>query len=339
MTEIKTETTKETTTAPKKGNKKIWLYAMIIVLLVGVSIPVFQVVMKNASYNKAVAALEAKDYATAINGFQELGDYKDSPEQLKEAKYQKATAALEEQDYTIAIVNFEELEDYKDSAAQLTEAKYEKYVKDVSSGIYDTSPGIGDYKDVLKYQAYAKGMKQWDFTNDCGSYRAIQYFREASGILDADEKANALAADMKWLVGTWKGKTYDQNVSAYYSIKENGTLINSFGDVPASSDDYDFYYLTKLHLNKDNADYINKKHGKNMHVSGGDGIVCFLVNYSHDNSDIKKLIDDSNELILPMAKNSGFTTIRFDSYKHFEAMYTKAKSTPVPDKNDIDLTK
>ncbi len=52
------ETTKATTPPPKKSNKKkMWIYAVIVVLLVGVSIPVFQVVMKNASYNKSVAAL------------------------------------------------------------------------------------------------------------------------------------------------------------------------------------------------------------------------------------------------------------------------------------------
>lgn len=77
------------------------------------------------AYNTAVALAEAGQYDEAIAAFTELGDYKDSAEQIEQIKdsaeqerettYNQAVTLWENGEFDEAYAAFEELGDYKDS--------------------------------------------------------------------------------------------------------------------------------------------------------------------------------------------------------------------------------
>ena len=99
-----------------KATKKITVSAICAVVIITVGIFAFQAISKSNDYKAAVAALDSKDYASAIDGFTALGDYKDSKEQIKEVLYRQGKDYYEQGKYSIAFTTFSQISDYKDSA-------------------------------------------------------------------------------------------------------------------------------------------------------------------------------------------------------------------------------
>ena len=82
----------------------------------------------NASlYKQAVSDYEEHNYSEAIEGFRELGDYKDSADLLIESEnalaYEQAVSDLQDQNFAAAVKAFKELGDYKDSADRFVETE------------------------------------------------------------------------------------------------------------------------------------------------------------------------------------------------------------------------
>lgn len=84
---------------------------------------------KKGRYNQAKSALDAGRFDAAIEGFKELGDFEDSPEQIKECIYQKGQmyfgyiSDIRSLGYCDdAIACFEEVISYKDSKAMIEKA-------------------------------------------------------------------------------------------------------------------------------------------------------------------------------------------------------------------------
>lgn len=110
------------------------------------------------AYNAAVALAEAGQYNEAIAAFTELGDYKDSAEQISETTYNQAVALFEAGKYDKAISIFTELGNYKDSVEQIAniqnqqlEEQYQAAVALLENGEYEKARDeftlLGDYKD------------------------------------------------------------------------------------------------------------------------------------------------------------------------------------------------
>ena len=87
-----------------------------LVLVVSVVSSFFE---NRAAYRDATALAEAGEYEQAIEAFEALEDYKDSPEQVLATKYAMGLARLEEGKFRQAEEIFTELGDYQDSAEQL----------------------------------------------------------------------------------------------------------------------------------------------------------------------------------------------------------------------------
>ena len=87
-----------------------------LVLVVSVVSSFFE---NRAAYRDATALAEAGEYEQAIEAFEALEDYKDSPEQVLATKYAMGLARLEEGKFSQAEKIFTELGDYQDSAEQL----------------------------------------------------------------------------------------------------------------------------------------------------------------------------------------------------------------------------
>ncbi|MGN1025100.1 MAG: trypsin-like peptidase domain-containing protein [Faecousia sp.] len=153
--------TGNTSGGTEKGlNKKLILAAAIaipVLLVAALLIP--GVVEKRDAYRSAVALMEAGEYDSAVTAFEQLGNYKDSPEKINETKYSKAAALLESGQYDEAIAVFSELEGYSDSAEQIQYARNEK---DYAAALalleaenYEEArtafAALGDYRDAAQY--------------------------------------------------------------------------------------------------------------------------------------------------------------------------------------------
>lgn len=113
----------ETTVKKKKTGLIIGLIAAVVILAAAAYV-VIAVVMPAKAYSKAEDLLDAGDYEDAIAAFAELGDYKDSAEQILACKYAWAEDLADDEDYEAAIELFEELDDYKKSEKKLQDCQY-----------------------------------------------------------------------------------------------------------------------------------------------------------------------------------------------------------------------
>lgn len=107
------------------------------------------------AYNAAVALAEAGQYDEAIAAFTELGDYKDSAEQINETTYNQAVTLLESENYDEAISIFTKLGNYKDSANQVEHAinlqTEVALLNDYRTAIdlLNTEPGTKEYYEAV----------------------------------------------------------------------------------------------------------------------------------------------------------------------------------------------
>lgn len=117
----------------------------LVIILLCCALLLFFYLTSYPKYVLAGAYKTVNAFSSAINIYQELGDYKDSRIKLKECQYQKGISRKEEGDFKNAAKAFEAAEDYKDSEQQ--KAVMEKLV------IKNSSPGhtvyIGKSKWVI----------------------------------------------------------------------------------------------------------------------------------------------------------------------------------------------
>ena len=146
-----------------KKTKKIAMIAapiVVVAIVAAVLISNFVKVQQEEAarleaYNAAVALAEAGQYEEAIAAFTELGDYKDSAEQINETTYNQAVALLESENYDEAISIFSKLGNYKDSANQFehaidlqTEAALLNDYQ-TAKDLLNTEPGTKEYYEAV----------------------------------------------------------------------------------------------------------------------------------------------------------------------------------------------
>lgn len=105
-------------------------------------------------YNRAQKYLTSEKYDDAIDAFDKLGKYKDSPEKKRESIYHKALFLMNEGNYDEAISLFFSIEAYKDAETKRMEAVYCKAEKLLGEGEYETAKylfySIPSYNDSLE---------------------------------------------------------------------------------------------------------------------------------------------------------------------------------------------
>ena len=111
--------------------------------------------LKECDYQWYKQQLEQGNCSTdVLNGFEELGDYKDSTELIKEAKYQRAIQFMNDGEYYSAYRLFDLVGDYKDEADNATEMKYLYAKQKIEAGEYISAKNfltaLGDYKDSVE---------------------------------------------------------------------------------------------------------------------------------------------------------------------------------------------
>jgi tetratricopeptide (TPR) repeat protein len=117
---------------------------------------------RKTDYDKATALMDAGDYASALEAFSVLGDYKDSADMAAEcdraARFNEAVALMESGEYEEALQTFGGLTGYRDSnsrAAECSDAilqmEYDEANTFCLSGNYEKAASLyrelGDYRD------------------------------------------------------------------------------------------------------------------------------------------------------------------------------------------------
>lgn len=97
------------------------------------------VVVSQAVYDKAAAALESRAFDDAQVLFEALGNYKDSLELVRKSKYLKASAAMENGEYETAIELFSSVQSYEDASSLRDLCSYRLACEQFEQGDYSTS--------------------------------------------------------------------------------------------------------------------------------------------------------------------------------------------------------
>ena len=186
----------------KRKPEKNAIIAPIAAVLIVATILISNVVKKNQeeavrleSYNTAISMVEAGRYDEAIAIFSDLGDYKDSVQQIELAEiaildeqnakaYANATALMEDGQYKQAKDIFEKLGEYQDSQEMVvvlselieSEAKEEDYqtaLQLLSNNNYTNNSqvgrlltNLGEYKDSVSILQSFDYLKQGNSAND-----------------------------------------------------------------------------------------------------------------------------------------------------------------------------
>lgn len=116
------------------------------------------------------------EYLSAINTFEELGDYKDSPSLLKSANYQYADYLVKQKDFKYAITIFESLGNYKDSKSRIEEVK--QYQIDAIHQLLESGDYEGAENAYLALDNYETSpLSKDDFIiTENGSNKSIDVF-------------------------------------------------------------------------------------------------------------------------------------------------------------------
>lgn len=207
----------------KKMKKIALIVTPIAVVAIIAGAIISNSMQKSSAYQDAVALMESGEYDAAVAAFEELGDYKDSAEQISNVRYTEALELVQEGRYDDAISIFTELGDYKDSTEQITntqelQAEAELLTQYQNAiDLLNTKPGTEQY-----YDAVSESRKILEGLGDYRDCKALlqNFHKEIIGIR---RKANT-----SYYLYDNKGKIIFDG-SYTYTYNEDGTLA-SFSD-------------------------------------------------------------------------------------------------------------
>ncbi len=191
--------------AEAKKKKRTLIFAAVLACACMAAIVAVSKIVTANRYQKAVSLMEAGEYDEAIELFEGLGDYKDSPENYLYSKYRNATVLLEAEKYREAYDEFRELKEYRDSPKKLKKAQLGNIYGDmealVDAGEYKEADRVYadvDQEDYEECQELLERMEQLNVVNQYylaegfmeeGQYKeATAAFRESGYYGDSQEK-------------------------------------------------------------------------------------------------------------------------------------------------------
>lgn len=241
--------------------RKIKKLAAIIIpsvaIIIAVAILISGLIKKNTAYDDAVLLMTSGKYDAAVVAFQELGNFKDSPEKILETKYNKATALLNKKQYEESVKVFASLGDYADSIEQMETiqntlaeikeaelaAKYNNAIKllkdEKDEEAYILFEELGNYKDSQEYIADFHEMRVrsvnkpdkkaastiYYYYNDAGQIESTYYDLsdvEYTTLNRYDANGNIVEVSYEYLSGDYNRG----DISSYqYYYDENNRLV------------------------------------------------------------------------------------------------------------------
>ena len=301
----------------KKTRKIALIVTPIVVVLIVAAVLISNIVKKNQTedaYHAAVSMVEEGRYDEAIAAFSELGDYKDSVQQLenarKEAAIEKANAEayadaaqwMETGALIEAMDAFAVLGDYRDSAECLSQCQAALYAEAVTlmetgkfAKAYDLFVVLGDYQDSAQHlETCSKAYVMLSKTND---YCEITY-EYSNGLLVRETAVgtstkNFAFQGFSFSAGSRGVAEYDYdtngNVIEIRVIREDGVVIltinksyDSKGNMIRDTYAYDsknFTDYTHLYTYDGNGNVIHQEWYQNL---DGTGEVYYYKNNTYD---------------------------------------------------------
>lgn len=182
--------------AAKKRKKTAVTTAIVaaICLVIAVVYVVINVVIPMGQYKDATKLLEQKEFQEAIDGFEALGDYKNSADMVSETKYQWAESLLAEKSYDEAYAKFKEIQDYSDAADRMKDVRYTEADDYLKSCAYlkaiELLERLGDYKDSQTRVLEANYLWAEDYLKQGQLEEALMCFEKAGLYKDAKARAD-----------------------------------------------------------------------------------------------------------------------------------------------------
>ena len=198
------EDAKKAAAHAKKARKLGLLAAAISILVITAFLLFTKVIVPNKQYQEALSLVKSGQYDAAIEVFIALGDYKDSPEQVKLAAnaktalensktYAQAQALMESGEYEQALDIFLSLDNYENSATLSEtcekEIAYANALAILDSGndqqAFNALCDLGDFKDTQTILSdFVPRMKSRTGTWYDGSGSTLEYFYDNQNRLE-----------------------------------------------------------------------------------------------------------------------------------------------------------
>lgn len=225
--------------AAAKRAKNIKRIALIVTPIAVVAIIAGTIIsnniQKSSAYQEAVALMESGEYDAAIAAFEELGEYKDSAEQISNVRYNQALNLVQEGRYDDAISIFTELGDYKDSTEQIEitqelRAEAELLTQyQTAIDLLNTEPGTEQY-----YDAVSESRKILEGLGDYRDCKALlqNFHKEIVGIRGKQGTTRYYQYDNEGKI------IFDGTYT--YTYNEDGTVASfATGDITFTAVSYD----------------------------------------------------------------------------------------------------
>ena len=214
----------------KKGKKIIAILLVLIILGVGGYFGYGYYTLES-SYRTAVSQMNSGEYDAAIEGFQKLGDYKDSGDLIKNTKYLQAVEMIDQARYEEAIGQFQSLGDFKDCANQIQRARY-LYASMLAENAHyseaiELFKELGAYEDAQTqiatlYKQAVNFIKEEKFDAAIEIFTALGDYQKSPGLLLCTRVGQKMAASlssvsMTDLESLPKDYPYAKKLLAYYN--------------------------------------------------------------------------------------------------------------------------
>lgn len=163
-----------------KNRKKIFLGISIptAALCIAFAILLVTVIIPNNRYNQGIALRESGDYDGSAHVLEDLGNYKDAPDQLALTRYTKGKMLFENENYIEAIKIFEGLGEYKDSQRLLSVAgiKSASVGSVIKLGKYEQDNNAENGKESIEWVVLAQDGNRFlvasKYCLDCKPYNS-----------------------------------------------------------------------------------------------------------------------------------------------------------------------
>ena len=313
--------------ARKKRNKKIITIGSLAALFTGISVwLIVNVLIPSVKYASAEKCVANAEYLQAISIYEELTDYKDSPEKVKEARYLLGLSYIESKKYSEAIDIFADLGKYEASAEKLKESKYLQAVSYSKKKKYKEAhllfSEISDFKDSAEKQQengykYARQlMKDEDYSN------ASEMFWKLEDYKDSEELKN---------------ECYLKAAEKYYDEGDFGKSIVWYEKIDSFDEEGDVYVKSCI------------KKADDMIANGDYRLALDYLDKIKNDSQAKEFMKEAKyQYVLEYKNNTNLTTYEYlkelksagykDSVSIYNELYAWKVKVVVNDDEDDDTT-
>lgn len=204
----------------EKTKKIVIILSIVVAAALLVAVIAKKVIIPSMKYSNAVEMIENGNYEEAYTVLKELGDYKDSSEQILAGKYKQALDFVGNGEYDSAYEIFEELGDYSDVSEQIIIAKYKQasacFDKQDYLNAIELYTEISEYEDsderlTESYYRYAKDLFE------SGHYKAAA--QQAEQCLEYEDSDNIYKESCyKYAEECVKKARYQEAVEYYEEI-------------------------------------------------------------------------------------------------------------------------